>query len=557
MSLSTHVADVCANAARGAINAGLRLAPAPEWLLIELEGGLPEREEPLPLVQRLLRVARPETSMAELAAQLRRAGADARLQGVVLRLAGLHLSTSQAWSLRALITRLRQDGKQVVVWLDQLGTQAYLVATAADRIAAPEGAELDVRGLSLEVSFLKDLLDRWGVAFDVEAVGEYKTAADHLRNNRMSGAHREMLEAILDSLWDDLVGAIAEGRRLSPDAVRQAIDLAPMSAREAMDHGLIDAVAWEDEIPAWLGGGKPVRLLPWERGHALLDHPLRRTADRTIAVVPLVGTIVSGRSRRLPVSVPLVGTQAGAETVVKALRAAGRDHNVGAIVVLIDSPGGSALASEQIWREVTRIRRSKPVVAWMGDVAASGGYYVASAADFIIAQPSTLTGSIGVIAAKPVVAGLRERLGVHVQALSRGRMAGLFSTEHTFDDAERDRVRTMLGRTYDRFKWHVAEGRRMDLDSVEGLARGRVWTGRQALERRLVDGLGGMDAAVAKAKELAHLPADSDAVVHTVHAGRGPLAPPANAAAALGDLVAAWDALQRDAALTLLPWEFM
>ncbi|GMV42144.1 MAG: signal peptide peptidase SppA [Myxococcales bacterium] len=553
MSAGRTLADACANAGRSALNAALSLAPPAEWVLLEVNGHLPERDEPLPLTQRVLRMARPDLSLAALADHLHRAGADPRLKGVVLRFAGLHLSTTKAWSLRALLTRLQREGKQVVVWLDHLDAQSYLVATAADRIAAPEGAELEVRGLRLEVSFLKDLLDRCGVAFDVETMGEYKSAADHLRHSRMSAPQREMLEALVDSLWGDLVGAIADGRRLTEPTVRALIDQAPMPARHAMDHGLIDGVLYEDELPAWLGGGDPVRLVPWDRARGLLTRPLRRRADRAIALVPLVGTIIPGQSRRLPVPLPLMGTQAGAETVVKALRAAARDRTVGAIVLLIDSPGGSALASEQIWREVTRVGRHLPVVAWMGDVAASGGYYAAAAARSIMAQPSTLTGSIGVIAAKTVLAGLRERLGVHLEAVSRGRMAGLFTTDHPFDDEEREQVRAMLRRTYDRFKWHVAEGRRMDLDTVEEVARGRVWTGRQALERGLVDGLGGLDAAIEKAKELAGLPADREADVHVVHGGRGPLVPP-HPAAALAELPGAWDALQQDTALALMPW---
>lgn len=556
-STTTRAHDAVANAARGLANAALQMAPRPEWVLLELDGPLPERREPETLLQRFAHLGRHALSVASLAERLDRLAAAPGLRGVVVRLLDPHLSTSKAWTVRELLADVRRRGKQVVVWTDHLGTASYLVATAADRIAAPEGAEFDVRGMALEVSFLKDLLDRVGISFDVETMGEYKAAADHLRRSRMSGPHREMLDALLDSLWGDVVAAIAAGRNLTTAAVAALVDEAPLSAREARDHGLIDEVLWEDELAHWLGGGAPVRLLPWERALPLLAHRKVHHAHKTIAVVPVHGAIVSGRSRRLPVGVPLLGQQAGAETVVRSLRAAARDRSVGAVVLLVDSPGGSALASEQIWREVVRVRRTKPVVAWMGDVAASGGYYVAAAADAIVAQPTTLTGSIGVIAAKPVAAGLRDQMGVHVEALSRGRMAGLFTSSRPFDDGERERVRTMLERTYGRFKGAVAEGRHLDLDAVEGLARGRVWTGRQGLSLGLVDELGGMGVAVKRAMELAHIPADRQPVVLTAEPPRGALAPPTDAASILAGLHAAWIALEREVALTLLPPELI
>ena len=558
MNLGSRLADVARNAGRSVHNARAAVLPKrPHFVELELEGRFPERTVPLSLLQRAARAVRHGMSIEELSRRMDAIGDDPRIDGALLRFSELHLTTAKAQTLAGLVSRLRARGKRVVAWLDHIDAHAYTVAAAADEILAPEGADFDVRGLAIEVSFLKDLLARMGLSFDVEAIGEYKTAADSLARNRMSDAHREMLDAILDSLYADLVTAIAEGRGIAPEAARHAIDEAPIPAQRAVEAELIDAVVFEDEIPRRLarGSDEPARVQPWDRAASRLRHPYRWRDHRAIGVISLKGTIVTGRSRTLPVSVPLLGLQSGSSTLAQCLRAAEKDDQIAAVVLYVDSPGGSALASDLIWREVQRLRRKKPVVAYMGSVAASGGYYVAAAASAIVAQPGTLTGSIGVITGKGVMGGLYDKLGVRRERLVRGRMATLYSSDRAFDDAERARVKEAISVAYERFKSRVAEGRALTLDEVERLARGRVYSGRQALELRLVDSLGDLRSAVDKARELAGLPPAREVRTVTVSPPRVPLAPPVDkgVASLLVDLREGAHDLLREPALALSP----
>jgi protease IV len=481
-----------------------------DYVLLRVTGNYPERrrERPRRFPLSLLPWPPPPPTVGGLTQQLERIAADPRVCGVVLLVCNLSAELATLTSLRQAIARFRETGKRAVAYLQDLSLGSYYLASACDEIIAPEAAEFLVTGLRTEVHFLKDTLALVGIEADLEAIAEYKTAPDTFRRSDMTAPHREMLEALLESLYGHLLAAIAAGRNLAPARLQELLDSVPLSAEAAREAGLLDAVCYEDQLPAHLAGNQaPAAILPWDRARRRLVHPLRWHSRRAIGVISLEGTIVPGTSRRPPLPIPLPlpfpAVQAGCDTLVHQLRAAARNKRLAAVVLHVDSPGGSALASDLIGREVARLRQVKPVVVSMGNRAASGGYYVSAPASAVFAQPTTLTGSIGIWGGKFVTRGLYARLRAGREVVSRGRAAGLYADTAPFDDEERDRIRRQLGEGYARFKTRVAEGRGKSEDEVEAVARGRVWSGEQALEQGLVDELGDLQAAAARARELA------------------------------------------------------
>jgi protease-4 len=359
----------------------------------------------------------------------------------------------------------------------------------------------------------------------------------------------------------EVVRDIAAARRLTPEAVRAAMDRAPVPAGVAAASGLCDGVCYEDELPARLGTmGRPAALVPWPQVQRRLPVPYRwRAHTAVIGVVELRGAIVTGESRETPVPVPLVGgTFAGADTIGRAFRAAERSRRVRAVVFHVDSRGGSALASDLIWREVGRLSRTKPVVVFMGDVAGSGGYYVSCGAGRIVAQPATITGSIGVVGGKLTAHGLFTQLGLTREIVARGDAATMDSAFAPFSDGQLVRVRQEIETIYRRFIATVSTGRRRPEREIEGVAGGRIWTGRQALERGLVDELGDFSVAVLRARELAGIPPSQSVVTRTIVPPRSaltPVYPPAapGAVAAALDAAGAVQDLLRERALLIMP----
>jgi protease-4 len=527
-----------------------------DYVWLPLAGSFPERRErerpPFPWL--LLPWAAPEMSLETLHDRLDRLAADPRVQGVVLALDELAAGSATVRSLRQAVLRFRERGKRAVAYLTDVTTWRLYLASAADEILLLESATLATAGLRVEAVFLKDTLALFGLKADFEALGEYKVAPDRVRRSTMSDAHREMLNAILDDSYAEIVLAIAEGRGLTEEAVRRALDGAPLTAREAAERGLADGVLYEDELPAHLGAPeRPAAIATWGAVRRWLVRPRRWRARQAVGVVSVEGTIVTGPSRRVPtpLPVPYISEQAGATTVIQALRQAEQNQRLAAVVLHVNSPGGSARASDLIWREVLRLRQRKPVVVYMGEVAASGGYYISAPAAHIVAQAPTLTGSIGIFGGKVVTAGLYEKLGAHREVLQRGEAAGLYSDAALFSDSDRQKLLRTLEDGYARFKARVAEGRRLTVERVEEVGRGRVWTGRQALERGLVDELGDFNAAVAKAKELAGLDPRRHVPVVPVGPGKRYAPPlPFN-----GALLEALRPLLRERVLALLPWE--
>jgi protease-4 len=365
----------------------------------------------------------------------------------------------------------------------------------------PAGA-LDLSGLATYELFFREALDKLGIFPDLIHIGEYKTAANTFTEKGFTPAHREMSASLNRDWYDELVRAIAQGRKKSEDDIRRAIDAGPFLASEAKRAGLVDDLAYEDQ----LSNTSPVkgtrRFEGDDYARAGGVTPGYGSGPR-IALLYAVGTIVSGKSQFDSVG----GSVLGSDTFVQWVRKARIDPDTKAIVVRIDSPGGSAIASDVMWHELMLAREVKPVVVSMGDVAASGGYYIAVPAHVIVAEPGTLTGSIGVVTGKYVVKGTLDKLGIGEGSVSDGKMAEIDSPFTPFSKEERDRIDTQMQATYDLFVSHVAEGRHLTAADVDKIGRGRVWTGRQGKEIGLVDEIGGLDKAIEIAKTKAHLDA--------------------------------------------------
>lgn len=530
MSVGILLQDLVLNAVRLLRNA-LRLwgRRAPDYIVIDLKGSLPERAVRRPWWQRML-LGPPPLSVEELNDTLDFIAHTPRVQGVILRIGPVEAQLARVQNVRAAIRRFRERGKRTIAYLEEPGLAHYLIAGAAETIVAPESGLLWLEGLAMGNYFVKDALQRAGVEAQVEAIAEYKTAMDPYRRSSMSEAHREMLDAILDSQFHDILSCVANDRQLTKERARQLIDKALMTAPEAKHAGLIDRLLYEDDLPHYLAlDGRPARIDVLHSARKRLRLPFRWRHRRTIGVISLEGVIVPGESRRIPLPIPrnpfVAQVSAGSATLSRALRLAERNPRVASVVFHVDSPGGDALASDLIWREVVRLSRRKPVVAYMGDLAASGGYFVLAGSRHVVAQSGTLTGSIGILAAKAAAEDLLRRADVHYEYIARGRNALLMHPAQAWDDDARAGIRAILTERYSLFKRRVAEGRGMSDEQVEEIARGRVWTGKEALERGLVDELGDFQAAVQKAKELAGLPLDRYVPVVSIMPPRKSLLP--------------------------------
>jgi len=481
-------------------NLVLRLpGPRPRRVVIDLTGKLPARPPRADLAGRTGLIRSRPRSLHELAALLRSLGAAPWLGGAVFRIDGLDVPYASAHAIRRLIHEFRSSGKAAVALLSTLSRRAYYVACAADEVIVPEAADVRLHGVGICRLFFGEALAQLGVRFEKVAVGESKTAMDEFVRRDMSPADRAQLEAILGGLESQFVHDVAMDRRLSPSDVRAAIDEGVTSAERLKELGFIDRVAYEDEI---IEPGSP----PFAVAQRFL--PMRAPeGDRFVAVVSVTGLILPGRAR--PSHSFFSSGVTTSHAICRALRLAAEDELTGAIVLHIDSPGGSALASDLIWREAHLAAARKPVVALLGAVAASGGYYVAAAARHVVAAPSTVTGSIGVVTGKIVADALLDRHGVHAELLERGRFAHLGSLARAWSDDERALLERSSREIYERFVARVAEGRRLARERVDAIGQGRVWLGADALRVGLVDELGDWETAVGRAADLAGIPRDA------------------------------------------------
>ncbi len=499
------------------------------------------RGAPLLLSLDLRRPLRPETgglaalrargrpTLREVGDALAWAAADARVVGLVGRIAAPPGGLATVQELAAAVRGFVASGKPAIAQAETLGdgfngTLPYVLASAFGEVHVQPMAELALLGVAGEVTFLRGALDKAGIDPQIEQRHEYKSAGDILTEREFTAAHREALSSVVDSWDDQMVTAIAMARHLDASAVRAAINRSPLTPAEAQEHGLVDRVCYHDETLAALRQRVPgdAQLLPLGDYHAraLPRHRWRSRQAPVIGVIDAEGPITT-QGPRGPLSGPIVTSDA----IGRALRLAADDDDIAAIVLRVDSPGGSAVASDVIHREVRRTRGAgTPVVAWMGDVAGSGGYYIAMAADTIVAQPGTLTGSIGVVSGKTVSAGLQHKLGLHTDAVTSADHARFYSPSSAYSASERERLDVQLDRIYDEFTAKVAQDRGLAPSRVDEVARGRIWTGAQAQTRGLVDRLGGYHDALRATRDVLGLPDDAPLRVHRYPPRPTPLA---------------------------------
>jgi protease-4 len=463
--------------------------------------------------------------------RIRKAKDDASVVALILHFDDVGAGWGKLDELRNAIADFRKSGKKAYAFLDAGDSHDYLAAVACDRIFMPESGTLMLTGIRTEVMFYKDLFDKIGVKADMLQMGDFKGAAEPYTRNSLSKENRQQLESVLDDYYEhSLVGAIVAGRpdkKWTAEQVKQLIDKGPFTAKAARAAGLVDSLAYASELRDAINKDLKAKDLEVTKNYGkdesekldfssmfdifkLFSPPKKKSASKgpKIAVVYATGIITTGKGGKSF----LGGEICGSTTMVEAIRHAEQDKTVKAIVLRVDSPGGSALASDLIWNELRRCK--KPVIASMSDVAASGGYYISMAARKIYAEPSTLTGSIGVVGGKIVIGGAENKLSLKTEVISRGAHANLLSSESPFSDSEKAAWKAVMQDIYDQFLDKTLEGRKkagkeLTRDGLLKLAGGRIWTGRQAKANGLVDELGTLDDAIAAAKEMGGLDKDA------------------------------------------------
>lgn len=473
--------------------------PRGRWIVVRLKPRLVEARQPVPWLRRLLDAdtLRRTSSLAAVRRLADYAIRDPRIEGVAIVVPPLQAGWSVCSGLREQILRLREEGKQTSVLLPRGGGHREMyIASAAERIyLAPQGT-VTLLGLSAQSHYMKPMLDRLGVEVEPFARKEYKTAAERMSRESMSEPQREQVQALIDGHTVALLDALSQRIGTTPEQTRGLFDAGVFRGQNAIDARLVDALAYEDELPEKLGLAdakkKKRGLIEGSRylafKEARLFRPLRR--EPYIAVVTVKGAISESGAP--------MGRRA---SIVAALRQARQDRRALGVLLWVDSPGGSAEASDLIHREVVRVREKKPVVAYFGEVAASGGYYVAAHANAIVAQPLGLTGSIGVVSARLLASQLLDRVGIRTEVLRTGPHADIYSPHRPLTDEERGLMNRELDAFYESFVALVADGRGRTVDEIEPLARGRVWLAADAHRHGLVDRLGGMDQALELLKE--------------------------------------------------------
>jgi protease-4 len=463
-----------------------------------------------------------EPTVRAFVENLRKAKVDSRITGILVKPTNLQSPYfAKLQEIRDAILDFRRSGKSAVAYLEDGGQSEYYLATACDRVFLAPATPLSLTGMASYSVFLRGTLDKIGAYPDMLHIGQYKTAVNQLTEKTFTPPHREVAEALNQDFYEQLVKGVADGRKKSEADVRALLDEGPFLPEEALRAGLVDDLCYEDQlddrakIP--LDKGRRLELGEYSGVSA---RSLGLNRGQRIAVIYASGTIVSGRSGYDPLN----GAVLGSETLIESIRKVRDSDDIKAVVLRVDSPGGSAYASDAMWRELVLLREAKPekpLVVSMSDLAASGGYYIAMAAPQIVAEPGTLTGSIGIFGGKIVTGGTYDKLGANIESVSRGRHADMNSPDRPYSDEERAKVGEQLQAFYDQFVEKVAASRHMTPERVDAIAQGRVWTGRQAKQVGLVDELGGLERAVALAKQKAKIPADAEVQLVTFPPRRG------------------------------------
>jgi protease-4 len=468
----------------------------------------------------------PSSTLSGMIDRLKKARQDDAVKALYLQFEGLSLDWGKLNELRAAIADFKKSGKKVFAYLEQSGQMDYLLACACDEVIVPPAAFIELHGVRYEMMFFKNLLESFGLKFDAVPMGDFKAAMENFTRSEMSPANRQQWSELADDFYAILCDAIASSRpNLTPERVRAIIDRGPLTAREALDAGLVDRICYPDAILTKIQrsvgndqlaykpnyGRKKQEELDFGNPFALLKllappKEAKVSAKPKVAVIYAEGAIVTGKGGPSL----LGGNQVGSATMVEAIRKAEEEPTVKAIVLRVDSPGGSALASDLIWHELKKAK--KPVIASMGDVAGSGGYYISMAARKIYAEPGTITGSIGVISGKLVLGGALKKYGINTDVVARGKMSGMSSFDTPFSPEERQAMVRMMSDIYDQFLTKAFEGRQAagnakikSLDELKKLAGGRIYSGKAARENGLIDELGTLDDAIAAARQMAGL----------------------------------------------------
>ncbi len=495
-----------------------RQRTSPLILELDLTEGVIETRPPDPLSAIM---TRHQPTITDLLAGLKAARTDDRVKALVVKVGGKPIGLGVVQELREAVMRFRAAGKPTWAWAETFGEFSagnvpYYLATAFDTVYLQPSGDLGLTGMAIERVFLRGALDKLGVTMQVGARHEYKSAAEQLTEHGFSGPAREATERIAESVTSQLAEAVAERGKVSAEEAGRLVNGGPYLADQALAAGLVDALGYRDEVYAALRkqvGNDPVLLYlgRYQRSRELANRARQLAAPRqpTVALIQASGAIRQGRSGRSP----LTGTAMGSDSMTAALRAATADPHIRAVVLRVNSPGGSWVASDTIWREVVRTRNAgKPVVVSMSDVAASGGYLISVPADVIVAQAGTVTGSIGVLGGKPVLSEMLGKAGVTTDSIVLGDHAAMFSTSRPFSSEEWQVVDAWLDRIYADFLGKVAAGRGLSAERVHELARGRVWTGADAHDRHLVDELGGVEEAADIARRRSGLPATAPVI---------------------------------------------
>jgi len=470
------------------------------YLEIKLSGELQEKSSP-DFLMTFFGMS-PPLSLHDIWLNFQKAKVDRRIQAILLRMGYLQCGWAKINELRDLVLDFRKTGKKVYATFEETvdADKEYYLASACDRIIFHPSGIMFVNGIGGYIPFFKKGLDKLGVEYEVEHIEKYKTAMNEFTEEGFTASHKEMMESLYGDIFSHYVAKVAEARGKSEEDFRTLIDRGLYQGPKALEAGLVDDLLYEDELQNLLqADGKMYTRISHQEYSKIKPSTLGLDRGKKIALIYGMGQILTGEG---------IYQMMGSSTVARWLRAARRDKSIEAVVFRVDSPGGSVVGSDVIWREVVLTKKEKPIVVSMSDVAGSGGYWVAMSAHKIVAQPQTWTGSIGVVWGKPNLKKLYEKLGVSAERLTFGDKADIFSTFRKWTDEERALIKDEMFWTYDRFLTKVAEGRNMSKEDVDKLGKGRVWTGSQAKELGLVDEIGGLSKAIDLAKELAGIPAE-------------------------------------------------
>jgi len=482
----------------------------PDYILFTLEGEYPDIPSPKQGFLKSKFLGK-KLSLKELGEQFAQVADDRRVRGVLLNIVGPSLSMAQLQTVRHFLKELKESGKQVVSWASNYNMPGFYLAASSDEIILARGGSLGHLGLSQSYIFLGDAMEHIGLKGDFVQISPYKTAADRLTRSQMSDAAREMANWLLDDIYGELTKDIASDRNSSQDSIRNLIDGAPYTDEQALEAKAVDKIANQEEIPAHLGiGDKQAKIISYDRCRKTLAPPPLDRPGGYVALIRVEGDIIDGKSSHPPVKPPfklplVLNPRVGDQTIVQQVRNVLKDKRAKALLLFVDSGGGSATSSEAMSSALQSLAQKKPVVCYMSSVAASGGYYVSTPANYVVAQPGTITGSIGVLSGKLINAGILEKLLINEEVLQRGKSATFYNWQRPFTEEERDKLLDFIRHTYKIFLERVSSARQMSPEDIDAIGGGRVWTGRQAFENGLVDELGGLDVAISKACHLAKI----------------------------------------------------